>query len=404
MWSKWRTSLVLSVGVVLGVGLTLGYSAIAARPGLPWQQLNLFAEVYQRVHTDYVDEIADERLIAEALRGMVGSLDSYSTYLEPVEYDDLRTANSGSYAGIGIEVSTEHGELKVMSTVASSPAARAGIVAGDVVIGIDSALVDPQHLQESVAKLRGKPGAAVRLDIHRNGAAQPLHFELVRRKVQVQSVRSQLLEPGYGYVRIKQFTETTATEFSAALEDLRRSGKLTGVLLDLRGNPGGVLEAATEVADALLEQGTIVSAKGRVPLSTFTIAAKPGDLLHGTPLVVLVNSDSASASEILAGALRDNGRARLVGQTTFGKGLVQTVIGVAHGGAVKLTTSRFLTPSGASIHGLGIAPDVVLQGASKAPAAAAADDEQVTQALAELKSSAVRPVRAAVMQAIPQQQ
>jgi carboxyl-terminal processing protease len=359
---KFRAPLNILFGMLLGVGLTLGFSAWAARnvQTLPWQQVNLFAEVYERIHRDYVDEIPDERLMSGALRGVVSELDQYSAYLDAREYDEMRQSTSGTYSGVGVDLSLTDSELHVRGVIDDSPAARAGILSSDVIVAIDSIPVDPEKLNESVDRLRGKPGAHVLLAIRRPDAKQLLNFDLVRRKVQVHSVKAEALEPGYAYVHVSQFSETTADDFSAALKDLQRGVPLRGLVLDLRNNPGGVLESAVAIADELLDSGIIVTAQGRAVDADFAMQATPGDALKGAPLMVLVNGGSASASEILAGALQDNHRAQLIGQTTFGKGLVQTVTPLTQGGALKLTTSRYRTPSGASIQQKGITPDIVL--------------------------------------------
>jgi carboxyl-terminal processing protease len=346
----------------LGVGLTLGFSAWATRstPTLPWREANLFAEVYESVRRDYIDAIPDEHLVSSAVRGMVSDLDQYSAYMDAREYDEMRMSTSGTYSGVGIEISLADNQLRVMRVIEDSPAARAGIMASDAVVAIDAIAVDPAKLNESVDRLRGKPGARVVLSIRRSAVPDLLKFDLVRRKVQIHSVTATVLEPGYAYIQITQFSETTADDFSATLTKLQSGAPLRGLLLDLRNNPGGVLEAAVAVADEFLNDGVIMTAQGRAPGADFTMQAHPGDVLNGAPLIVLVNAGSASASEIVAGALQDHRRAQLIGQTTYGKGLVQTVTSLAQGGALKLTTSRYRTPSGASIQQKGIAPDILL--------------------------------------------
>jgi carboxyl-terminal processing protease len=364
VFSKLRTSLTLLIGALLGIGLTLAFSAWASRnvPSLPWQQANLFAEVYERVRRDYIEEIPDEQLMTNAVRGVMSGLDQYSTYLDAREYAEMRMSTSGAYSGVGIEVSLTEGAMKVMAVIDDSPAARAGIHARDVIVAIDTIPVDPAKLNDAVDRLRGKPGAHVALSIRRADAPQLLKFDLVRRKVQVHSVKSEVLESGYAYVRISQFSETTADDFSATLKTLQSGTPLRGLVLDLRNNPGGVLEAAVAIADEFLDSGIIVTAQGRAVGADFTMQAHPGDVLNGAPMMVLVNGGSASASEILAGALQDNHRAQLIGQTTYGKGLVQTITSLDEGGALKLTTSRYHTPSGASIQQKGITPDIPLTG------------------------------------------
>jgi carboxyl-terminal processing protease len=262
------------------------------------------------------------------------------------------------------------------------------------VVAVDGVAVDAAHLDEAVERLRGKPGAHVKLTISRADTPKPLEFDLVRRKVQVHSVKADLLEPGYGYVRVSQFTETTADDFVAAIKDLQNRASLRGLVLDLRNNPGGVLEAAVAVADVFLDSGVIVTAQGRATGADFAMQAQPGDVLNGAPITVLVNGGSASASEIVAGALKDHARAKLVGQTTYGKGTVQSVIPLEQGGALKLTTSRYHTPSGATIQQRGIAPDVALANLAHLDSAAGeqskllGDDPELRAALDTLKAQA----------------
>jgi carboxyl-terminal processing protease len=301
----------------------------------------------------------------------------------------MRNSASGSYSGIGIEVSTREGLIRVVAAVEGSPAERAGVRGGDVIVAIDDRAVDPARLGDAVDRMRGKPGEPLKLTVRRDDAAAPLVFELVRRKVQVHSVKAQLLEPGYAAIRISQFSETTADDFAAAVAQLQAAAPLRGLVIDLRNNPGGVLEAATEIADDFLNDGVIVSADGRAADAKFVLRAHPGDMLLGAPLVVLVNSGSASASEILAGALQDHHRARLLGQVTYGKGLVQTLAPLQQGGALKLTTSRYRTPSGAFIHERGIRPDVTLAAADATVTVATplnGIDAELRAALADLTS------------------
>ncbi|MBC7983101.1 MAG: S41 family peptidase [Candidatus Obscuribacterales bacterium] len=361
MLHRLRTATVLGIGVALGLSLSLAHQVFAAKTPLPWREARLFAEVFERISASYVDQLPDRRLAEFAVRGMVGALDPHSGYLDAKEFESLRIDTSGEYAGVGVEISLEDGNIKVLAAIDDSPAARAGVQASDIIVAIDDTPVDAEHLTESVERMRGKPGTRVSLTVMR--AQSPLlTFALTRSTVQVHSVKQQRLEPGYGYVRISQFSSTTAQDFSAALSELQRNepNGLQGLVLDLRDNPGGVLEAATDVADSLLNEGVIVTADGRSQESHFAIHAQKGDALRGAPIVVLVNSASASASEILAGALKDHKRAELIGQNTYGKGSVQTVMPLSDGGALKLTTSRYLTPSGASIQRSGIAPDVAI--------------------------------------------
>ena len=364
---------------------------------LPWQDAHILAEVLDRVEQDYVNPVDDHQLLQAAIRGMVSSLDPYSAYLDGDEYDEIKISSSGEYSGVGIEVSLEDTEVVVVSPFDGSPAAVAGIRTGDVIASIDGVPVNPNLLSDTIGRMRGKEGTSIKIGILRQGSTEPLEFTLKRSRVELHSVRSELAEPGFGYVRIAEFSETTAADTLKALAELRQRNRapLKGLVLDLRNNPGGVLEAAVSVADAFLDGGLIVSAKGRTAESKFEMNATPGDELNGAPIVVLVNGGSASAAEIVAGALKDHHRAKLMGRTTFGKGSVQTVMPLSGDRAIKLTTSLYYTPSGVSINHRGIAPDIELEREAEAaavPAPAGAPlterDPAVKRAIQELKVSA----------------
>jgi carboxyl-terminal processing protease len=410
MTTRSRTLGTLAAGVVLGFCGALAGGALAERapvsahpatPGaLPWEEASLFAEVYARIKRDYVDDIEDHALMEKAVRGMVAALDSHSAYLDSSEFEEIRLSAMGSYPGVGIEVAAEDGVVRILKPLEGSPAQLAGVKAGDAIVRIDSHDIGPD-LAGAIAHMRGPAGSRVRLAIRREGTPGLLEFDLRRAKVEVHSVAEQTLEPGYGYVRITTFTDTTAAELSHAITRLKRDNNknLKGLILDLRNNPGGVLEAGVAVAEDFLEGGVIVTADGRTPESRFRMDAASGDVLGGAPLVVLVNGGSASASEIVAGALKDHGRALLVGHRTYGKGSVQTVMPLSHGGAIKLTTSRYFTPSGASIQGRGLVPDVLESGADVPPAPIlsgrgslplAARDREVRTALQTLKGEGTR--------------
>jgi len=395
---KLRGLLAISIGTVLGLSLSLGSAVLADKDsrepaGLPWEQARLLAEVLERVKRDYVDEVDDERLIEAAIRGMVADLDPHSSYLDPEEYEEIRISTSGNYSGVGLEVGASEGQMVVVSAIEGSPAADAGVHSGDVIISIDGMPVDPMDLDDAILRLRGAAGTPVRLTLTRDGGQNPLAIDLIRTQIQLKSVRYELVEPSYGYVRLTHFSETTAGDMRKAVEELSRQsgGQLSGLVLDLRNNPGGVLDAAVEVSDAFLDDGLIVSAEGRVPDARFRLAARPGDIIGGKPLVVIVNGGSASASEIVAGALQDNHRAVIIGVPTFGKGSVQTVMPLSDGRAVKLTTSRYFTPSGRSIHNRGIIPDIRTD--PMAAAASPAQDYQLSRALELLKTQRVATVR-----------
>jgi carboxyl-terminal processing protease len=366
----------LLIGMALGFLVALGgdvfarrdtvpatVSVPAVRDAAPKRALTAaesaqLSEVMERVQREYVDDVQHPELIDDALRGLVGGLDPYSSYLDAEEYADLRVSTAGTYAGIGIEVSTADRALRVVRPFRDSPAATAGIRSGDVISAIDGAVVGAD-LDGAMARMRGPRGSQVKLSVMRAGYALPLEFTVERAQVDVHSVSMIALTGGFVYARITTFSDTTAEDFATGIARLRRDigAKPRGVLIDLRNNPGGVLEAAVEVADQLLESGVIVSADGRTPAARFSMTATPGDILPGVPVVLLVNGGTASAAEILAGALQDHPRATLVGRRTFGKGSVQTVMPLAEGRAIKLTTSRYFTPSGRSIQGKGIEPD-----------------------------------------------
>lgn len=408
-----RILLILGIGVLLGVGLSLGRSVkaereiavdsespAAARP-VPWQDARLLAEVLEHVRKEYVDRISDQELIEAAIRGLVADLDPHSAFLDSEEFNELRISTAGEYSGVGIEVSLENGAVKVVSSMEGGPAERAGVRAGDTILAVDDEPVDVENINDSIDRMRGKAGSKVKITIARSESSQPLQFTLARASVQVHSIKKQLLEPGLGYVRISHFSETTAPDLQKAIAALKQESNsdLHGLVLDLRNNPGGLLEAAIGVSDAFLEDGVIVSANGRAADARFEMDAQPGDELNGAPVVVLVNGGSASASEIVAGALKDHHRATIVGQQTYGKGSVQTVVPLSDGQAIKLTTSRYFTPSGASIHKTGITPDVVVDtkeiqahGNVDSPAVAGdlAADYALRLALAILKDDALK--------------
>ncbi len=363
---KVRAILVVVIGLVLGFSLSIGGGLIGTgqtpdKEELAWEQARLFAEVLERVKRDYVEPIDDAVLLESAIRGMVSDLDAHSQYLDAGEYRDIRISTTGSYTGIGIEVSDVDGAITVVTPIAGSPAARSGIQSGDQVIAVDGLAVESNNLQQTIGRLRGQVGTKVKVTVLRDDVA--IDHEMRRQVIRVASVHRELLRPSYGYVRVSQFSESTARELGRAVDELQdaNGGMLEGLVLDLRNNPGGVLDAAVDVSDLFLDSGVIVTAEGRSADSRFTRSAHRGDILDGADMVVLVNAGSASASEIVAGALQDHGRALVVGTETFGKGLVQTVMPLSKGRAIKLTTSRYYTPSGDSIHDVGISPDVFVE-------------------------------------------
>ena len=398
MSTRSRTLIALAAGAVFGFSASLTSGVLAEHPSalvntaaaagaatvanattqdkaganpaaLPWEEARLFAEVYERIKREYVDDVDDHALMDKAIRGMVAALDPHSAFLDTDEFEEIRLSTMGSYPGVGIEVVAEDSAVKILRPIEGSPADQAGLLPGDQIVRIDDQDIGAD-LAGAIARMRGSSGSVVKLTVLRPATGQTLDFSLRRAKVEVHSVAQQSLEPGYGYLRITGFSETTSDDVNHAIARLKRDnpGGIKGLVLDLRNNPGGVLEAGVAVADAFLNDGVIVTADGRTPDARFEMDATPGDVIDGAPLVVLVNGGSASASEIVAGALKDHGRAELIGHKTYGKGSVQTVMPLTHGGAVKLTTSRYFTPSGASIHGKGIVPDIVAQGAEDPPA------------------------------------
>jgi carboxyl-terminal processing protease len=401
MTRKSGNALLLAVGIAIGLTLGLTHGVLADKPAalgadLPWADAHMLAAVLERVKHDYVNPVNDHQLLQAAIRGMVSSLDPYSAYLDGDEYDEVKISSSGRYSGVGIELAIEDEQVVVIAPFEGSPAAFAGIRPGDVIVTIDGVAVNTNTLADTIGRMRGAEGSPVKIGVMREGHAEPLLFTVKRSKVELHSVRAELLEHGFGYVRISQFSETTGDDLNAALKDLRKhnGAPLIGLVLDMRDNPGGVLEAAVSVADTFLDSGVIVTAKGRTPDSKFEMDATPGDALNGAPMVVLVNGGSASAAEIVAGALKDQHRAKLMGRTTFGKGSVQTIIPLSDDRAVKLTTSLYYTPSGVSINHRGIAPDVELPPRETRPAPAVAvdapllqRDTEVRRALDELKTS-----------------
>jgi carboxyl-terminal processing protease len=330
----------------------------AEQQGIPVNELRVFAEVMERIRAVYIDEVDDKTLLEAAIRGMLYELDPHSSYLTPNEFDDLQVTTSGEFGGLGIEITLENGFIKVVSPIDDTPASAAGINAGDLILKIDSTFVKGLGLQESVDLLRGEIGSEVELTILSAGDQKPRKVTLKRDRIQIKSVRSNMLEPGYGYLRVTQFQGQSGTETKKALAKLLKKEPLNGLVLDLRNNPGGVLTAAVQIADLFLDDGLIVYTQGRAEESRTNYAATKGDMLKGVPMVVLINAGSASASEIVAGALQDQERAIIIGQRSFGKGSVQTIMPLHDERALKLTTARYYTPNGRSIQAEGIAPDI----------------------------------------------
>ena len=329
---------------------------------LPVDQIRTFAEVFAKIKKDYVENVEDGTLLENAIKGMLEGLDPHSSYLDEDAYLDLQEGTSGEFGGLGIEVGMEDGFIKVISPIDDTPAQKAGMQSGDLVIRLDETPVKGLSLNDAVTRMRGEPGTDITLTILREGEEKPLKFTITRDVIKVKSVRTQTLEPGFGYLRISHFQSRTAEDARAGLQQLKQdnNGNLNGLILDLRNNPGGILSAAVGISDLFLDKGLIVYTEGRIDDSRLKFNAKPADILDNAPMVVLVNAGSASASEIVAGALQDHKRAIIMGQKTFGKGSVQTVLPISNAAALKLTTARYFTPSGRSIQVSGIEPDVVI--------------------------------------------
>lgn len=327
---------------------------------VPLDEIRRYVMVYNAVKQAYVDPVDDHALMQSAVRGLLLDLDPHSAYLQKADAEDFNEMTRGAYDGVGLELQQlPEGGLRVIAPLDDSPADRAGLRSGDLILAIDGKLLTPADADSS-APLRGAAGTKVVLRVAREGTPKPFDVTLVRETIRTTSVRSRMLEPGFGYVRVNSFQAATASDFVKAVDGLQQDAPLRGLLIDLRSNPGGLLVGAVQIADELLDKGGIVSTKGRALIGDSRFDATPGDKLKGAPVVLLVDAGSASAAEVLAGALHDNKRARVVGSRTFGKGSVQTLLPLENGDSVKLTTARYYTPSGHSIQALGIVPDVVL--------------------------------------------
>jgi len=363
-----RNTLILTTGLIAGISLAIGIGVHAERTNngvktIPIEDIRSLSEVFGKIKDNYVEDVSDKELLENAIRGMMTGLDPHSTYLDKEAFTELRVGTSGEFGGLGIVVGMEDGFVKVISPIDDTPADRAGIKAGDLIIRLDKKPVKGMSLDDAVKIMRGRPGTDIELLIVREGADKPLTIEVTRDKIRVKSVKSKTLEKGFGYVRVSQFQERSSSDLKKAISKLKKEngGKLNGIVLDLRNNPGGLLDSAVEITDIFVKKGGIVSVKGRDDGSNIVHSATPNDMLEGAPIVVLVNGGSASASEIVAGALQDHKRAIIMGQKTFGKGSVQTVVPLGNNTAIKLTTARYYTPSGRSIQAKGIIPDIEIK-------------------------------------------
>jgi len=362
-----RQFLLVALGLFAGLFLAIGHGVMAERvaasnTSLPLEDIRSLSEVFGKIKDNYVEEVPDKTLLENAIRGMLSGLDPHSAYLDKTAYKELRVGTTGEFGGLGIVVGMEDGFVKVVSPIDDTPAAHAGIKAGDLIVKLDKKPVKGLTLNEAVKIMRGKPGTAINLTVVRKGADKPLVIKVVRAKIMVKSVKYRTLAPGFGYVRISQFQERSGHDLRKAITKLKKENKngLKGLVLDLRNNPGGLLDAAVAVSDTFLKKGVIVSVRGRNPAADMKYQANPNDWIKGVPLVVLINGGTASASEIVAGALQDDKRAVIMGQQSFGKGSVQTVVPLGNDTAIKLTTARYYTPNNRSIQAQGITPDIIV--------------------------------------------
>jgi len=366
-----RRSSVLIIGVLMGAAASFAVtqpwqvsgSANAAGNADTYRQLNLFGDVFERVKADYVEEPDDADLVESAINGMLAALDPHSSYMSPKNYRDMQVQTRGEFGGLGIEVTMEDGLVKVVTPIDDTPAARAGVMAGDLITHLDGEAIQGLTLSQAVERMRGKVNTPIDLTIRRGDLEDPVEITVVRDIIQIRAVRHEL-EDDVGYLRVTQFNEQTFENLKDAIEDLQDdlpTAELKGFVIDLRNNPGGLLDQAIAVSDTFLDRGEIVSTRGRTAEESQRFNARSGDLAKGKPVIVLINGGSASASEIVAGALQDHRRATVLGTRSFGKGSVQTIIPLGSNGALRLTTARYYTPSGRSIQAKGIDPDIVIE-------------------------------------------
>ena len=390
MRSRLQQLILIALGICVGVMISLNFSAVAQRDvlrPLPVEELRAFTEVFGRIKADYVEPVEDKKLITEAITGMLAGLDPHSAYLDQDAFRELQVGTQGEFGGLGIEVGMEEGFVKVVSPIDDSPASRAGIKSGDLIVKLDETSVKGMTLNDAVKRMRGKPNTQITLTIVRKGEPKPILATLTRAVIKIQSVKSKLLEPGYAYFRVTQFQEHTGETLATAIQTLfkQNQGSMKGIVLDLRNDPGGLLNGAVAVSAAFLPQNSlVVYTDGRTEDAKMRLTASPENYVRGrvrddylsklppeiksVPMVVLVNSGSASASEIVAGALQDHKRAVIMGTQTFGKGSVQTILPLGNNTAIKLTTARYYTPNGRSIQAKGIVPDIALDDGTRSDA------------------------------------
>lgn len=416
MRSKLQQIGLIALGVCLGVMISLNFSAVAQRDvlgPLPVEELRAFTEVFGRIKSDYVESVEDKKLITEAITGMLAGLDPHSAYLDQDAFRELQVGTQGEFGGLGIEVGMEDGFVKVVSPIDDSPAARAGVKSGDLIVKLDDTSVKGMTLNDAVKRMRGKPNTQITLTIVRKGAPKPIIVTLTRSIIKIQSVKSKLLEPGYAYFRVTQFQEHTGETLATAIQNLykQNQGAMRGIVLDLRNDPGGLLNGAVAVSAAFLPQNTlVVYTDGRTEDAKMRLTASPENYLRGrvrddylsrlpaevknVPMVVLVNGGSASASEIVAGALQDHKRAVIMGTQTFGKASVQTILPLGDGTAIKLTTARYYTPNGRSIQARGIVPDIALDDGTRSAANLKVREADLSKHLINDREQADTPVAA----------
>ena len=381
----WKKAGLVGLGTVLGVLLSLNFSAVAQRESrtpIPYEDLQLLSAVFGKIKSDYVEQVPDDKLIKEAINGMVHGLDPHSDFLDAEAFQDLHIQTAGKFGGLGIEVGVEDGVIRVTSPIEDTPAFRAGIKSGDLIVKIDDVATRGLPLTKAVEKMRGKPGTQVVLTVVRKEVDTPILFTLTREEINFKSVRAKLIEPGYGFVRVTQFQERTGEDLAKALKNLYKDGELKGLVLDLRSDPGGLLNQAVAVSAAFLPKDVlVVYTDGRTPDARMRLTASKDNYsrrgedffrdvpagVKKVPMVVLVDGGTASASEIVAGALQDHKRALVLGNQTFGKGSVQTILPLGNNAGLKLTTARYYTPAGRSIQAKGIEPDVIIDDGRDSP-------------------------------------